>query len=521
MISNLCSRPNFFTGQLIDYKDFNQLAKRPDNILGELLKTIYPGGGILGTEFNKSKNFEIQILDKLLIEIKPGVALLPNGDILAHNHSKLIDISSYIMDGKTKCIILHVKNVLQGDQKYLDPDDNTIEGYKSEIKVADFYCTDKTEYRSDDSTEVLRIHLPANTKDLRFISNEESWKTENEILELMAQYSESAIIDTRYRKIISPTLSLPLGSMKTLEFRKAIRSIKNSIIKLTKSYFIPDHFYISHTLSSLEAEILSQPYQPQKISFYISELAEKTSLFLEHLLNKTESTRSDFKRELAIKTIETLEGARQESINTELVCIDVILELNLKLSEMVNYSELNFSLSNTIREALLGIRFNNYTLEDKIILAGRSFQKVDSVQLANERRWSSLPAENHRRKITAQFKDSLDLTLEGAFIRNGRFYVQIEAKDSNRPLVLILKQHIRRAGTKTHYEFNGKTLESESFVDLNLENSWIHKGIVVPSELLVTGENQLSIQIEKSDLDFGFFGIEAYQATHSSVEQSI
>ena len=41
------SRPNFFPGQLVDYRDFNRLSQQADKTVSILCQYLFKGGGIV------------------------------------------------------------------------------------------------------------------------------------------------------------------------------------------------------------------------------------------------------------------------------------------------------------------------------------------------------------------------------------------------------------------------------------------------------------------------------------------
>jgi len=522
------SRPHFFTGQPIDYRDFNRLSTRTDELVSQVLSQLYPEGGIVNAPQGNGEPFEIKIYEnshdgnqKLMIELGSGFGILPNGQILCLQESKLLDLAPYTIDKKSKVLIAYARNVVRADQHYVDPDDNTLTGYKTEsFEPEIFFSTEAPRQDPLIALELFRIRFSETASRLRLMTSEEDWQSDADLASLLEAAPGVALVDLRFRKLLCPTLADPNGTSRTLQLRKSLTAMKRSLSKLSRIYLVPDLFNTELYISSLQAEILSQPYQPMKASFLTSEVAEKLSMYLENLTIKTGASRSDFSRDLAMQAIQVIEPARTNSVRSMSPNFDALLQADAKLQEMVKYSESNFSLTGTVREALSVLRDQPIDLHDKISVAGRVFEKVDQVDLTQKKRWHSVPADHDLRTVSAAFKESkegMDLTLSGAFIRNGHFVSLFEVKYANRPLLLFLNQYIRRAGTAVQYELNGKKLDSGKSSDLSIENCWINEGLVIPADFLVTGENQLSIQLEKNDLDFGFFGLAAYQPAISEV----
>ncbi len=508
----LNTRPHFFTGQLIDYRDFNQLSARPDELMSAKLTHLYPGGGILAASATETEGFAVRILAKSKIEVGAGTAILDNGQTLNLREAKLFDLSPYMLDGCRKILVLAARNVLRGLEHFVDPEDNTIAGFKSEAFDPEFFFYQvSTTTPAPAGLEIFRVMIAPQSQEIRFLSPVEEWADDTEILNLVDQAPSVSLLDLRHRKVIAAFVARPYEFSQNLELRKSLLSMAAGVESLARTYLVPDTFHCEMYIHFLHAEILSQPFQPLKLSFLISKLAEKLSFYIEHLLQKTQSSRSDFNRDLALEAIQVLEPLRTAPVRAELLPIAQLTKFGDKLRQLIDYSETHYSLSATVRQALQELRTREFPFVDKISLAGRVFGRVDEVELSMEKRWSSKPEQNHRRKLSASFASGGELSLTGAFIREGSFFCRFDVKHADRPVLIMMKQYVRRAGMQISYEVNGRPMEAGRVEGADLENSWINKGLVIPSSLLVVGENQLSLHLEKTDLDFAFFGFSVYQ----------
>src|SRR3954466_16211258 len=87
------SRPNFFPGQWIDYRDLNRLADHPDQMMSVLNRSVFTGGGIL---LNALEEFSIAPQEGLTVRIRSGISLLPNGQLLTLTENFLLNLKSYV-----------------------------------------------------------------------------------------------------------------------------------------------------------------------------------------------------------------------------------------------------------------------------------------------------------------------------------------------------------------------------------------------------------------------------------------
>lgn len=494
--SLILSRPNFFPGQLIDYKDFNRLASQADRVSSLLNKHLFEGGGII---VNALDEFSVSPLKGLSCLVKPGIALLPTGMPLVLSEETVVDLSKHLPSKKDKLIVISLRNSLKGKDRYVDEQDGSITGYRTEAFEAEVVVGG--EAPDEDGVELLRVRLAPNTQIVRLPEVSEEWKEE----------MGPGVIDLRQRKRIVPQTYSPVLGSELLQMRKALYGIEQAHWKMCRIYLLEDPFNTIHYLVQLHAELLSKPFQPLKVAFLIAEFAEKMNQFLERLGRHVGSSRSNFDRETLLQTVSLLEPMKSKEMIPKSPPLKTLMQVAQNCLKIVDFAEQKFNLLNTVGEALKDLTHRLLPFDDKIVLGGHLFERVDLVGIDNGSQYELFSKSSLTRMVSTKFENGDSLSLKGKFFKEGGIVVKLEVSNPEKPVVLLAHQYVRRAGSVVHYEMNGKHLESEDLSNTTLSNKWVNRGIVVSPELLSSQGNQLKIRIEKSDLDFGFFDIAVYQ----------
>lgn len=489
-------RPNFFPGQLIDYKDFNRLAEQPERVLSFLCRHLFEGGGIV---LGAASEFEVTADKGLKVRVGAGVGVLPAGGVIATSSEMLIDLAPYAKTEEVCEIVVSLVNRVHGVDRYTDADDSTITGYKTEAFEAEFQVSQAGGALS--AVEIFRVRLSKEVKEVCRPSQSEQWNSELPL----------GMIDVRSRRRIVPQTYSPFRSgAELVDLRKSLYSIERAYSKLQKIYLVDDPFSTMLYLVQLHAELLSRPLQPLKAGFLICEFAEKFALFLDRLVKQAGQERSNLDKETLMSTLAILEALRVREVVAGELPTEALVNLGAKCNALVDYAEKKFSLLNTVEEALIDIRDRAFEFDDRIVLAGHLFERVDLLT-ADCDRYDVKATGSLVRLLTTRYRNGDTAARKGRFVKEGIITLRLKVADNERPLVILLHQYVRRAGTRLRYEMNGKHLTTEECEYSDLSNNWLNRGLVVSQELLVPNENLFCIRIERSDLDFGFFDLSVYQ----------
>jgi hypothetical protein len=473
----LNSRPNFFPGQMVDYRDFNRLGEYPQRALSDLMRAVYPGGGIF---FGVRNQFATEPLDSLQVRVRPGVAVLADGQLSELQQDVVVDLSKFAK-ASAVCVYVRISNRQVACDRMTDPDDTSISGYLSEASVA------TVEASLEASSGPMGLEL------------------------FRAEVSSGGIkINTSHRRILlaqsAPDFS-ELHRVQTLLY-----SIEESLRKLGKVFLIQEGVaHASHLLSSLHSEVLSLPQQPMKTGFLLSEFSRKAALFFESLDRQLPLSRTDLDRARLLKLLNLLEPLQVFEPMRATLPIEGISEVATMMAAIVRFAEERFSLFTVVEEAIAALRDQPLRAQNEISLAGQIFKRVDSIEPQTVGRIRYQSREVQTRRMQAKFANGDAAEAHGAFFRDGSTDIEFEVSRTDRPAVVFLKQYVRRPQGCVHYDVNGKTLSSDNWETLRLSNQWMNRGLVVPSDRLVPGLNRLSMRVEKSESDFGFFDMHVYQ----------
>lgn len=505
MLSTI-TRPNFFPGQPIDYRDFNRMAQQADKVMALLCQYLYAGGGIL---VDALEEFRPESLQQLSVLIKPGIAMLPNGQVLILSEERVLDLKEYRPTNGTRLMVISARNILSGKERYTDEEDSAITGFRSEVFEPELLISE--DRAPSDAVELFRVILHPSSITTRLPEAEEEWKIP---LSDEEDAASAAILDLRFRHPIVPQTYVPATAEQLISLRQSLYRIEIAHKRLSKIFLIADPYQGLTYLSQLHAELLSRPFQPLKLAFLLSEFSKSFSLFLEFLDRHVGNQRTNFDKGLLLNAIRVLSSIRTQEVLPKIPALNRLPEVADLLDQLVNFAESRFSLLDTVAESLGDLRDRLFAFESHISLAGHVFKRVDWVEAKDSTRCKVRSEDNHSRKVAARFKNGEELSLKGLFIREGFFQIDIEVPYPDRPLVLLFHQYIRRTGSELRFEINGKPIKTESSDPArgSGSNYWINYGLVVPPEPLASRSNLLKIRVERADLDFGFFDIAAYQA---------
>jgi len=493
------NRPNFFPGMMVDFRDFNRLSQQSDKIVSQLCQYLFCKGGII---VDALEEFAIiPVPSELSVRIRPGIALLPNGQAVCLNEEVIIDLSAY----QTKdALIVSLTHSVQGVDRFTDTSDPSISGFKTEIIKPEFVFSHKE--APANSIELFRVFLDKKTKSLRLAKSTEGWSNQ-----ALKGEDLEGILDLRYRPQIVPQTFFPVSAGVLIELREVFFQIEKAHQKIGKLYFINDSFHSLEYLTLAHAEILSRPFQPLKISFLISEFAIKFSQYLELLDRQLGEQKSRFDRDSLIRVIEYLAPFREKEVLPKWKSLDAFFVIAKELENFVNYGLANFHLVSTVEEALMAVQNLHLSYDSKVILAGQSFERVDLITREADEKWTVKTEESHSRSLTAQFENGDRLSLKGIFFSQGSISFDLNISDPSQIACLLMHQYFRRGQTELYYEVNGKPLKAKTALETKRPNSWINSGLVIPEGYLTAGKNRLKITVEKTDLDFGFFDLAVYQ----------
>lgn len=491
-VDALNARPNFFPGQMVDYRDFNRLASYPQTAVRDMLKSLFPGGGIL---FDVRDQFALKPIEGLRLCVQSGTAVLPTGEVAEMTEDSILDLSRFNGAG---LVYVTIGNERVARDNFIDPEDTSISGFLSEAVLSNLQAS--TELPAAGRIEICRVTLSASN---RVLTTEAS-----------NQREEAAHLDVSHRKFLLPQSAPDFSELSTMQ--TVLRSLDDSLRKLGKIFLIQEgSAHAAHLLSSLHAEVLALPQQPMKMGFLMSEFSRKLALFLETLDRQLPLSRDDLDRPRLLQTLGSLEMLHPFEPFRMASALERLTQVSASMSNIVRYAEERFSLFTVVEEAILALRDQALRVDAELPLAGQVFKKVDSIDcqmaMGTGGRVRFQSKEVQVRRMQARYANGDAFDAQGAFFRNGGIEIEFEVPKTDRPVVILIRHYVRRAQALVHYDVNGKTLVSESWEELRHVNQWMNRGLVVPSDRLVPGLNRLSLRVEKTDLDFGFFDMHVFQ----------
>jgi len=494
------TRPSFFPGQLLDYRDFNRLAEQAEKTATLFNHGLFPQGGIL---LRSGKEFETTLGDGLCVIIHPGVAVLPNGETVTLEKEEVIDLAAYRVKGKPQTLIVGIGHETAARDHYTDPEDASIQGFRTVFKAPKLIA--RFEKLEEGCLELFRTVLSPQARSLRPPTALEEWSAGG-----LAPSEGVAVVDCRFRRKIVPLSYSPLGFSQMIELRTALYAMEDAHRRLQKIFLLEDAFDCGIRLTHLHAEILTVPFQPVKAAFVLSDFAEKMALFLESISRKCSQGQANFDREKYLRLCSLLDLARPRAALPQALPLDLLKEISALLTEFTLFAEQRFTLLNAVEEALGDLSDRSVDFAELTTLAGHVFERVDRLEAQDKDR-VSYAAAGQVRKLQTRYRSGDAATRTGVFMREGKVSIDFQVPNPEAPVVVWLPQHVRRRGAKLEYRINGKSLFSEAQTSGGADNIWRNRGLVIAPEALVAQGNRLTIRVEEADLEYGFFEMSVYQ----------
>ncbi len=505
---NKTIRPHFFPGQLVDYRDFNRLAGLTKESTSLLNAQILRGGGIL---LQSSEEFQIELGRELTVIVKPGMALLPNGELLTLNEERALNLTAYRPTNGQQRLIVGLEHETVAVDPYVDPEDPSIQGFRSQTEQVQLVVA--SEHLPVGALELFRVTLEAGTRSLRFPTTSEEWSVE----ELPATETES-VVDTRFRRRLLPLTFAPIDFPELLQLRRAFYAMENAVRRLKRLFLIEDRHGTDFFLAQLHAESLAVPLQPLKAAFLTAEFADRLALFLEAIARKVSVGQSNFQSEIYLEIAGLLDQSRVRHALPRELPFERLLTLASKLEAFTCFAEERFTLMNVVEEALLDLQDRHDAFPEKTTFAGHVFQRVDRVLAGEADRVEFKASFKQMRKLQANYLSGERVTRTGVFVRDGDITLNIKVPNTESAAIVVFPQYARRKTAAMEYLVNGKKIRNEASVEMPVENLWRNRALILPPETLVSQGNQVTLHLGKTELDYGFFEAAVYQATANGGE---
>jgi hypothetical protein len=495
-------RPHFFPGQLLDYRDFNRLARQAEDTHRLFTSALLRGGGIL---LQSLQEFKVQLAGDLRVVIEPGLALLENGSTLILPTALAVDLKPYLPANGTCPLFVGLQNKTMATDPYTDPEDSAIQGFLTETEQPDLVVSRGT--LAPGVIELFRTSLNSQKVQLRFASVAEDWR------DTIPETDETvAVIDLSHRKHLVPLTYAPLDKREQTTLRCALYRIEDNHYQCQRLFLIEDKQATRHYLSQLHAELLSVPFQPLKMAFLVTEFAENLSLYLEKVHRKCLSDSKSFHQESFQQMEQTLSEMRVRHAVPRELPFEALMRLGQCFDAFIEFAQGNYTLANRVEESLQDILNLPLPLSSEHVFGGHAFVRTDMVKALERERTTFHSTHSQARKVAAKYLDGETVERTGVFLKEGTVSIDFDIAHVDKPAVLILPFYQRRMSPDIEFFINGKPLVRDKAEALADHNIWQNRGFVIQADSLIPQRNRLTIEIHQPDLDFGFFELAVYQA---------
>lgn len=506
--------PHFFPGQWIDYRDFNRIIQSSENILSALNQALYPAGGIITGMLDE---LEVSVVSEHQLQILPGVALLPQGELCHLHEKKLLDIERFLQLKEGTCLYVFLSNKTFGQDFHKDPEDTAISGFRTqcsqgevEIRVGQLHPA---------GIELARILLQSEAQQAQATSQSlltSAIKPPLKIEDTLPQswdVPQAGQLDRRYRIYIQGYSSQLASDQDLVAWRRSLMHLEQLLLRLQKTFSIADFSQVGVFVSLLHAELLHRPFQFQKAQFLLEEVARRLCLFLDRLFKEGPGNFPNFSREAVLKVIQSLETLNQRSFHHNRCRMPELMESIIQFNEFVELSGDGTGLYERIELALLEYQNISFDYLTKMSFGGYTFEWADEVLPKDESRVITQTDHKQIRNVSATYLNGSMQSMLGLTVTEGSIEVRINAKSTAKPLLLLFRHYLKRPGLILEYEWNGKWLHREQFIDPQLNHVFTNRALVIPSERLIQQDNRLVLRSESPAHELVFLGLVAYQPT--------
>lgn len=504
-------RPNFFPGQLVDFRDFNRLSRQGETAVALFCRSIFPGGGVV---VDALCGFDVEPAASLTVRLRPGLAILPDGDTVILDGDRLVDLSPYVGDAPGPVVVALTKQTIGADP-FVDPADPAVEGFRTVRVMADIKFAIGS--APEGTIELFRIFLPSGAQRLRAATTGEGWTPGP----ISTDADGTAVIDVRFRPAIVPQTYVPVPAEDLIRLRASLFALEKSLRTIEKLYLTSDPFRTADVLTQVHAEALSRPFQPLRVAYLVAEYADRMSRFLELLRAKLGAAGTKFADEELVAVIRALASYRVREIVPQYRSLEGLLEARDALDRFVTFAEENYRRIGVLEEALADLRHRALSFDERLLLAGYLFRRVDRIVPDGGERFTVRAPSTQLRRVRAPFGDGNPHDEKGLFFAEGVVDLELDVPDPSRILCVMRREYVRRGAGRVSYELNGRPVGSPLTDDVLAPNRWAHRSLVLPPELLVPGTNRLRLTVAASELEFGFFETATYQAEAPVAREAI
>lgn len=494
MIQN-SKRPQFFAGQLIDYKDLNRLVSYSEDTVFSITHLLFPGGGIISQALDE---FSVQVESGWVVQVSAGVAILPGGQLCIAPLSFKVDLSHLKTLTREFTAIIGIRNFDQGEDYSVDPEEPSIVGFRSSKRLLETQIS--LDGSLSDSVEIFRIRLNSEVKELQVQPISQIWDD-----------AQLGVINLHYRKKIATHGPFPEGTETAVSWRRGLYHLEKTLTQIRQRYLIDDPFQVSTFISLFHSEILHRPLQIAKVQYLLQELSTRLSLFLERMLREVPGKDANFDREGILRMIPKLEVLRKIEGDSNRFRIQEFMEVIQLLDDLSQFSLQGSDFVTRIRLAVEELKNTFFSHQKKLTFCGYTFELVDEVHPHETQRLVLRSDESQLRNVQVKYKSGDAPTFPGLFFKRGELDVPVQVKTLDRPLALLFRHYVRRPGTEIELIWNGKQVGILKFEDASQYHYWTNGELILPAGSLVMGENKLTLKIIRTENDFGFFGVSAYQ----------
>lgn len=472
-------RLRFQPGQRLSPKALNAMGDASAARHSLLSQMVIGTDGIIDGYLN---GFAVSIPEEspMTLQIQPGAAVTRSGLILLMEEPCLVNLKG-ITHQDDSLLILEIIG-----QDVIHETEADVQAIRTLSRIH------LTKNPSPEGVEIARVRLSSKTQSLVIAESGSDL------------HVSTGHVDTRFAKRIRfhTREMLPFESLFTI--RNTLESFNAGITQLHTLYpQISGIQELKLTLLSLRSAVADSTFSKPSVAFLMRELSH-------NLLDVFESIRdsSDFWTLL----FETGESLKAQAMPFSLGSFRTLNSLVQIVREKLLKTTIEKERVTMIREALLELRNTSFTPLQNHALGGTLFrlaQQWDHMGLKEKAK--AVVDFDTQKTLISQFGDGVPYRGAGRFYSEGKISIPAEATPPTGDGFVLLQIYKRRGVKEFSLSLNGVTFHKEALGASDQVDTIVNIGAFLPRDLIQSGMNELVIDIQRVDLDFGLMGVWFYQ----------
>ncbi len=489
---------HFSHGQQLTPEQLNSLGEFTIHRNAMLSQFLLGKEGIIdhyaqGLKLSLDKN------DPMSLCVSPGAAINFMGQTVVLEEPELVSLRDLVVEENTQFFV-QIQPVEALEEPWVDPELQEVQGYQIRRFGARVLVSKQ---KDPQSIELARIALDPTVDRVELLPADELLKSLK---------APKGFLDERYANRILFYTNQLLSFSDYFLVQKTLKDFRGTLVHLKAAFqglSLVDA--VIHQVIFIQAETVERIFPVKKLGFLLGEL-KGSVLDLFEVLRDQEKNRIGASDQVWANLFESIDQIQSPLKGASLNQFKTISTLNQLIREHVLKTNSVQEKRVLIKESLIDLRKTSFGHFKKHAFGGVLYRLKNEIKPEHfEDKSSSQTDFQTQKALSAQFGDGESFKGRGYFYSEGKVTFQIEQLEAKQDTIVMLQIYKRRGVKNFSMIFNGEIVQQEKLASSDAIDQILNLGVLVPGESVKPGTNELTIDIQKVDLDFGLFGVWVYQ----------